>query len=820
MSIGTTDLDAMPVVRNLQDFDTKSGNALERLIFNNRLWMVVICTLMTFILGYFAVTKLTLNASFEKMIPQSQPYIKNYLDNKKELRGLGNAIRVVVENTEGDIFDPKYLEVLKQINDELFLMPGVDRAWMKSLWTPAVRWTEVTEEGFQGGPVMPDNYDGSANSVQQMRDNLARSGAARDLLSKDMKSSMIFVPLLDKDPTTGERLDYRAFSDRLEKSVRDKYEIAKQLEKNVEAKESGPIKIRVIGFAKLIGELIDGLVQVMAYFAAAAVIASIILFLYTRCIRSTFLLIACSIVAVVWQLGIVALLGFEIDPYSILVPFLVFAIGVSHGAQKMNGIMQDVGRGTHQLVAARYTFRRLFLAGMTALLADAVGFAVLMVIDIPVIQDLALTASFGVAVLVFTNLILLPVLLSYIGVSPVAAQRSLKEEREESSGKGTGMVWVALDKFTERPWAIGIIAFSALIAVAGFMVSLNLKIGDLDPGAPELRPDSRYNQDNAYITSNYELSSDQFAVIVKTPLEGCLKYETLVKADNLAWTLQQLPGVQTTVSLPNAVRQITAGAYEGNPKWLTISSNQDTLNYAAQQASVNNPDLFNTDCSVMPVIAYLKDHKAETLTQVVQAAEEFAQANSDENTQFLLAAGNSGIEAATNIVVRQAWREMLLYVYLAVIVLCFVTFRSWRAVVVAVVPLAITSILAEALMVWLGMGVKVATLPVIALGVGIGVDYSLYLLSVQLAEQRRGLSLAAAHKKSLQFTGKVVGLVGITLAAGVVTWAWSPIKFQADMGILLTFMFIWNMVGALVLIPALSHFLMNDRHFAVAKKTS
>ena len=270
------------------------------------------------------------------------------------------------------------------------------------------------------------------------------------------------------------------------------------------------------------------------------------------------------------------------------------------------------------------------------------------------------------------------------------------------------------------------------------MVSLNLKIGDLDPGAPELRPDSRYNQDNAYITSHYELSSDQFAVIVKTPLEGCLKYETLVKADNLAWTLQQLPGVQTTVSLPNAVRQITAGAYEGSPKWLTISRNQDTLNYAAQQASVNNPDLFNVDCSVMPVIAYLKDHKAETLTQVVQAAEEFAKANSDETTQFLLAAGNSGIEAATNIVVQKANRTMLLYVYLAVIVLCFVTFRSWRAVVVAVVPLAITSILAEALMVWLGMGVKVATLPVIALGVGIGVDYSLYLLSVQLAEQRRG----------------------------------------------------------------------------------
>ncbi|NMG77735.1 MMPL family transporter, partial [Aromatoleum diolicum] len=165
---------------------------------------------------------------------------------------------------------------------------------------------------------------------------------------------------------------------------------------------------------------------------------------------------------------------------------------------------------------------------------------------------------------------------------------------------------------------------------------------------------------------------------------------------------------------------------------------------------------------------------------------------------------------ATNIVVREANRTMLFYVYGAVIVLCFITFRNWRAVIVAVVPLAVTSILCEALMVVLGIGVKVGTLPVIALGVGIGVDYALYLLSIQLAQQRADATLAEAHRCALQFTGKVVALVGVTLAAGVVTWIWSPIKFQADMGILLTFMFIWNMVGALILIPALSHFLLKD----------
>jgi hypothetical protein len=210
----------------------------------------------------------------------------------------------------------------------------------------------------------------------------------------------------------------------------------------------------------------------------------------------------------------------------------------------------------------------------------------------------------------------------------------------------------------------------------------------------------------------------------------------------------------------------------------------------------------------MPVIAYLSDHRAETLDRVVAAADGFAAEHAAPGRQFLLAAGSAGIEAATNIVVRKAWVQMLLMVYAAVIVLCFITFRNWRAVVVAVVPLVITSVLCEALMVVLGIGVKVATLPVIALGVGIGVDYALYLLSVQLAQQRVGVPLAEAYRRALQFTGKVVVLVGVTLAAGVATWVLSPIKFQADMGILLAFMFVWNMVGAVVLIPALSRFLL------------
>ena len=798
MSTSMTNRQSMKIVTDPRDFDDASGNLLERLIFNNRPFLILACALLTAFFA-FQLRDLHVNASFDKMLPQGHPYIKNYIENRPDLRGMGDSVRVVVENPNGDIFEPQYLATLAKINDEIFTLPGLDRAWMKSLFTPVVRWVEVTEEGFRGGPVLPNDYDGSPKSIEDLKINIARAKLVGSLVANDYRSSMIVMPLLAKDGN-GNSLDYQQLSNSLE-DIRQRY---------ATGDGANPPKVRmyIIGFAKLAGDLIGGLEKVMTFFLVAAGIAALIIFLYTRCVRSTAMVLACSLIAVIWQLGIVVTLGHGLDPFSILVPFLVFAIGVSHGAQKMNGIMQDVGRGAHKWVAARYTFRRLFLAGLTALLADAVGFAVLMVIDIPVIRELALTASLGVAVLIMTNLILLPIFLSYVGVSPAAARRSLAEEREEIGGRGFGKVWSFLDRFTERKWATGAIAVATVLGVVGFLGAQNLKIGDLDAGAPELRPESRYNRDNAFVTSNYGISSDVFAVMVKTSDDGCRSYETLTEIDQLAWTLRQQPGVQRTASLADTVRSYTSGAFEGNPKWLTVPDAQSVIDAQINNAIAWNADMLNPRCSMTPLLAFLSDHKAETLNRVVKVVEEFAAEHNTPQRQFLLAAGSAGIDASTNIVVRDANRTMLIYVYASVILLCAITFRSWRAVVVAVLPLALTSVLAEALMVQLGIGVKVATLPVIALGVGIGVDYALYLLSVQLTQQRLGFTLAQSYQRAVAFTGKVVALVGVTLAAGVITWAWSPIKFQADMGILLTFMFVWNMLGALILIPALSHFLL------------
>jgi predicted RND superfamily exporter protein len=292
--------------------------------------------------------------------------------------------------------------------------------------------------------------------------------------------------------------------------------------------------------------------------------------------------------------------------------------------------------------------------------------------------------------------------------------------------------------------------------------------------------------------------------MVKTPPGRCADYDTLMKVDALDWSLRQLDAVDTTNSMAGLTRRAAAGMNEGSLKWYDLVHNQGLINGGAARAP---RELFNDTCDLLTVQVFLRDHRAETLKAAVERVEAFAAENDSDSARFLLAAGNAGIEAATNSVVKSANGQMLLGVYAAVILLCAIAFRSWRAVVCAVLPLALTSVLAEALMVVLGIGVKVATLPVIALGVGIGIDYALYIVSVALGLLRQGVDLSRAYYAALLFTGRVVVFTGLTLSVGVASWMFSPIKFQADMGVLLAFMFVVNMIGALILIPSIAAFL-------------
>ncbi|GIZ12105.1 RND family transporter [Pseudomonas sp. NCCP-436] len=785
----------------MTDHHQDKASFLERLIFNNRPAVILLCLLTTIFLLYQA-TQVRPSTSFEKMIPLSHPFIEKMMEHRNDLANLGNTVRISVEAKDGDIFAKEYMETLRQIHDEAFYINGVDRSNLKSLWSPSVRWTEVTEEGFAGGEVIPQTYDGSAQSLEELRSNVLKSGQIGRLVANNFKSSIIDVPLLESYPDPNDqgkliKLDYQKFSDELEEKIRDKYQL-----------ENPNVQIHIIGFAKKVGDLIDGLIMVVGFFAIVLLITFVLLYWFSWCIRSTIGVLVTTLIAVVWQLGLMHLAGFGLDPYSMLVPFLIFAIGVSHGVQKINGIALQSSGAENSLMAARRTFRQLFLPGMIAILADAVGFIALLIIDIGVIHELAIGASIGVAVIVFTNLILLPVAISYLGISKRAIERSKRDEVTEKP------MWRLLAKVAHPNVAPFMVVLGLLAGVSCFFYQkANLQIGDLDQGAPELRPDSRYNLDNDFIIQNYSTSSDVLVVMVKTEAEACSTYETLSAMDELMWKMENTQGVQSAISMVTVSKQLIKGMNEGNLKWETLSRNQDVLNNSIARAD----GLYNADCSLAPVLLFLEDHKAETLKRTVAAVQAFADEHNRDGLEFLLAAGNAGIEAATNEVISTSELLMLTLVYLWVAIMCLITFRSIPAMICIVLPLILTSILGNALMAFLGIGMKVATLPVIALGVGIGVDYGIYIYSRLESFLRAGLPLQEAYYQTLKSTGKAVLFTGLCLAIGVATWMFSAIKFQADMGLMLTFMFIVNMFGAMLLLPALARFLIKPEKL-VGKK--
>jgi len=770
---------------------------LERLIFNNRAIILIAFLFLTVFLGYNAV-KIQPDASFERMIPLEHPYIVNMLEHRDDLENLGNFVRIAVEVKDGDIYSKEYMETLKQITDEVFYLDGVDRSGLKSLWTSNVRWVEVTEQGFQGGTVIPDNYDGSSQSLDSLRQNILRSNEVGRLVSDNFQSTIVFAPLYETNPETGEPLDYGEFSRQLEEKIRQKYE-----------SENPNIEIHIVGFAKKVGDLIEGIGSI-AYFAGITILlTTLLLFWYSRCIAGTLVPVFSSIIAVFWQLGALRLMGYGLDPYSVLVPFLVFAIGISHGVQIVNAMAVEASKGFDAGTQARLAFRALYIPGMLALISDAFGFLTLLFIEIDVIKDLAVAAGLGVAIVIITNLVLHPLIMSYIGITK-GGIRNVQKLGEKQNRK-----WRVMSYFAHP----GVAPISLLIAVIGLGLGLyykqDLKVGDLDQGAPELRADSRYNMDNAFIIDNYSTSADVLVVMVKTKDEQCTQYNVLRAMDALQWELQNTPGVQSSASLADVSKIVTKALNEGNWKWYEISRNQTIINASIREAPAG---LINTNCDLTPVLVFLEDHKAETLETVTERVEEFASNNNSDEFTFLMAAGNAGVEAATNEVISSAKNMMLVFVYGVVSTLCLITFRSIRAVLCIVVPLGLTSVLCEAIMAVSGIGIKVATLPVIALGVGIGVDYGIYIYTKLEQYLLEGRTLQDAYYETLRSTGKAVIFTGVTLGLGVVTWIFSPIKFQADMGFLLFFMFIWNMIGAIWLLPALARFLLRpDRMVAKAR---
>ncbi len=760
---------------------------LEQALFARRRFVLALFAVVSLGMGWSAMN-LRVDAGFTKLAPLEHPYMKTFLEHREEF---GGADRIVLALTarDGDIFTPGFFSALRHATDAMFFLPGVDRTQVFSVLTPNVRFLEVVEDGVIGGNVLPVDFQPDANGFAQLRENIIKSGIVGRLIANDFSGAIVAARLQEFHPETGVRLDY--------------IEVAHQLEKirqETLAATQAPIDVHIIGFAKMVGDIAAGAGEVALFFGISFLITALLVYAYTRALRPAIALLGCSLLAVIWQLGLLNLLGYGIDPMSILVPFLIFAIGVSHGVQVVSAAHNESSGGATSLDAARASFRRLVLPGVAALASDAAGFVTISFINVQVIQEIAIAAGLGVAAIILTNLALLPVLLSF----------GRADGRPRPQGALPRPVRSLLARAARpKPAAAIICAWTALTA-AGAWFAADVRIGDEHRGVPELRPGSVYNTDASVIGERFSIGVDVLTVIAETMPEGCIDYDTMRKLDEFEWTMGNVGGVQSVSGLAGTARHLSAAWNEGNLKWQTLPRNRYSLVQSVAPVPTSS-GLLNTDCSVMPVYIYTLDHKAETIQRIVHAVKAFDAEHRGGPVSFRLAAGNVGVMAATNEEVEAAQFPIVGYVYAAVILLCLLAFRSLRAVVCIVLPLAAVSVLAYALMAILEIGLKVSTLPVVALGVGVGVDYGIYVYSRMHGHLRDGMDFAEAFERTLATAGAGVMLTGLTLAAGVATWIAAPLQFQADMGTILMFMFLVNMAGAVILLPALGAWLFRRR---------
>ena len=761
--------------------------SVSRVVFDHRKVWLVVFSILT-ILFVASASRLAVDAGFNKMVPLKHEYMKVYREYEKVFGG-ANRVALALVQKDGDIYNKEFMGKLKGLTDDVFLLNGVDRPSVKSLFTPNTRFIEVIEEGFAGGNVIPATFQGTDADLQKVRENVNKSTEVGRSVATDFTGALVSAGLLEIDPQTGKRLNYFEVAGKLEE-LRAKY----QGERHT---------VHIIGFAKAIGDIRDGARGVITFFGVAFVITLALMLWFVKDLKLTLVALVVAMMPVLWLLGTLPVLGFGIDPLSILVPFLIFSIGVSHAVQMTKTWEHEVISGVDSLTAAKRSFSKLFIPGTLALLTNVLGFAVIMVIPIDIVRELGITASLGVAWMIVTNKMLLPILLSYLSMSKGALQKEAFQEGRVQR------FWRAAARGVERPRAMVIVAIGAAILALGLFQAHSLKVGDYGIGVPELRPDSVYNRDNAVIVNKFRIGVNTLGVVAQTKnVQGaCTNYDIMSTIERFDWYMQNVPGTQSVISLPSLAKVVNSGFNEGNLKWRQLPRDPQVMAQSVTPIDTAT-GLLNPDCSAMQVLVNTTDQQGETIANLVSEVKRFAAANNSDRIELKLATGNMGVTAATNEAVDKARWEMNFAIFGALLLMCMITFRSLRATLCILIPLAIVSVLCEALMPTLGIGLKVSTLPVIALGVGVGVDYGIYLYDRIEIHLEEGKDLATAFYEALNERGTAMVFTAVTMTIGVGTWAMSALKFQADMGILLAFMFFLNMLGALFLLPALAAFLL------------
>ncbi len=756
-------------------------------IVRQRLSILTLIGLLTAFFLY-QCSSLTMKTDFNNLLPQKHPFIKVH-NMIRNIFGGANQVLIMVQVRDGDIFNQKTLEKVQWITREAEKIPGVDPYKIRSLASSKLKDFKFSAGTMAINPLMFPDLPKNEQEMQDLKDKIfSNPRYYGQYVAYDSKKTLVMVDFFEQD------LDYNTIFQLLSR-IREHTED----ENHIVSIAGEPMHLGYINYYSA---------QVLCVIGCTVLAICIMLYIYYRSKRAIFVPLVSAAASAVWGLGFMSLIKYSLDPLIIILPFLIALMTARHSIQLVARYMEEFDKTGDIRQAAEHIIETMFVPGFTGILTDALGIGLIALAAIPILVNMAIVCTFWLIATIIMSLIVTPLILSCIPASDgfIRLARKLRNIKQaDYRVRFLAMLgrWIP----ARGKWYV--VAGTVTVTSVGLFFAGQMQVGDFFPGSSILWPFHRYNKDAFRITTSIPLLNPLYIIVEGTEGGFISKGSTLREIDRFQRYLATHDRVMFTYSIVNSLPGFFMSSNEDDPQWCHLPKDDRTLSFLCRRLLyAGEPGTWDRYVDMQDkygnIVVYCRDKMPATVESIVAHIQKYLKDTpGPPGGTYLLAGGAVGVQAAVRDVIADSQTLNLILALGGVFLLCAITFKSATAGLLCTIPLAISNVLTFALMGAYHIGLTVNTFPISSIGIGLGVDYGIYYIGRLLEERDRGCDLKTAVANALTTNGRSIIQIATTLTIGLGMWVFSPLKFQAEMGMLLAILLVLNMLGALLLIPAM-----------------
>ncbi|MBI5446249.1 MAG: MMPL family transporter [Deltaproteobacteria bacterium] len=741
------------------------------------------------LVGLFSVgiTRMHTDVILQHMFPYDHPYLKLNMKFAQVFGGGGSAVAIAVKAKNGDIFNPETLGKVKKITDEIVLWDEAYRVLTVSIATHSSKVVKTLSKGeISIEALMWPEVPSSPEEMKLLKKHIFSNPAYNGILvSRDGTAALILTQ----------------FKENIS------YERAFQLLRKVQG-DFGDAKtsLHVVGYPMLMGWIYSHKVQMYWVFGFSVAFMLAVLFALFRNVVGLVAPLAMAAICTGLGLGFIGWTGINFSPLLYVLAFLIGARMVSNSVQITHRFIEEFHASGDRDLATYETMRAMAMPNLAAVATDVVGFSVLALAKIVLMQQLAILMSFWMATIVLSGT-LVPLICSVLPIRKRAVDQELEKEQ-----------WLAKLNAAVAAFSVGAGRYLVLLGVLAIVVlgawqTSKLKVGDPTPGSPILWPNHPYNIDQAVINQTFDASSETFQLFYEGDRESVYDPEVLHTFQAFDRHMAtQLPDIyKSSAAIVNMAKMLNVTFHDGDVLWYQLPREEQALTglLGYIRNSVDRGTLgrfMDGTLERAQITLFFADHTSDNMIRIRDAAYAFFKEHPMKTARgsFHLAGDSVGMEIALNEEMQRSHALMDSLVLIAIFLMCTIAFRSLVAGLMLTLPLVLSNLVAAAYMSLMNIGLSVNTLPCAAVGVGVGVDFAIYLYSRCMEEYPRYRDHKQAVLAAVRTCGKGIVFTAGTLILPVLLWYFvSALKFQAQMGFFLALLLATNMISAFTLHPLL-----------------